>query len=149
MRITFNSWFDKFIVLTIIANCTLLTISDPNEEETPEQAIAELVFLIIFTCEMVLKIIALGFAFEPHTYLRDPWNILDFVVVIFGWFGTISAGGNISAIRTVRILRPLRTINNFPEMKTLVNSIIKSLPLLVDIFVLFIFVLLLFSIVGL
>ena len=149
MRITFNVWFERFILCTILANCTLLTISDPNAEETPEQAIAELVFLIIFTMEMTLKTIALGFVLEPNTYLRDPWNVLDFVVVIVGWLGTFNAAGNISAIRTVRILRPLRTINSIPEMKMLVNSIIKSIPLLMDIFALFIFVLLVFSIVGL
>lgn len=98
---------------------------------------------------MILKIIALGFVFEPFTYLRDPWNILDFVVVTTGWLGTFTASGNVSAIRTVRILRPLRTINSIPEMKILVNSIIKSLPLLIDVFVLFIFLLLVFSIIGL
>ena len=98
---------------------------------------------------MILKTIALGFVFEPFTYLRDPWNILDFVVVTTGWLGTFTTSGNVSAIRTVRILRPLRTINSIPEMKILVNSIIKSLPLLVDIFVLFVFLLLVFSIIGL
>ena len=148
-RIAFNKWFENLIIATIAANWALLTITDPNAEETEEQRIAELVFLIIFTFEMVVKIIALGFVAEPNTYLRDPWNILDFVVVIFGWFGTFSEVGNISAIRTVRVLRPLRTINSIPDLKILVNSIIKSLPLLIDIFLLFIFVLLVFSIVGL
>jgi hypothetical protein len=145
----FNIWFDRFILICILANCIFLAIDDPTEEETADQAIAELVFLIIFTIEMIVKVIALGFALEKNSYLRDPWNILDFIVVIVGWIGTFADSGNISAIRTIRILRPLRTINSIPEMKVLVNSIIKSLPLLVDIFILFGFLLLVFGIIGL
>jgi hypothetical protein len=97
---------------------------------------------------MMLKVLAMGFAFKQHSYLRDPWNVLDFVVVVVGWIGTFLNGGNISAIRTIRILRPLRTINSLPKMKVLVSSILNSIPLLVDIFVLFCFLLLVFGIVG-
>jgi hypothetical protein len=45
----------------------------------------DLGFLIIYTIEMILKVIALGFVMEKNSYLRDPWNILDFIVVLFGW----------------------------------------------------------------
>ena len=98
---------------------------------------------------MILKIISLGFWVEKYSYIRDPWNILDFIVVIIGWLGLVVSSGNISAIRAIRILRPLRTINSIAEMKIVVNSIIKSLPMLADVFFLFIFLLLIFSIIGL
>lgn len=42
-------------------------------------------FACLYTLEMIIKIIARGFAFHKHAYLRDPWNVLDFVVVILGW----------------------------------------------------------------
>lgn len=45
----------------------------------------DLGFLIIYTIELILKVIALGFVMEKNSYLRDPWNILDFIVVFFGW----------------------------------------------------------------
>jgi hypothetical protein len=35
--------------------------------------------------EMVLKILGLGFVFNKGAYLRDPWNILDFVIVMTGY----------------------------------------------------------------
>lgn len=34
---------------------------------------------------MCLKIVGLGFIIGQDTYLRDPWNILDFVIVVIGW----------------------------------------------------------------
>lgn len=48
------------------------------------QEVAEYVFLAIFTLEAVLKIIAYGFLFHPGAYLRNGWNILDFVIVVVG-----------------------------------------------------------------
>jgi hypothetical protein len=148
ISIVLNPWFDRFILMVIIANCIFLALDDPGEEQNADQFIAELIFLIIFTIEMILKVLAMGFALKQHSYLRDPWNFLDFVVVVVGWVGTFVTGGNISAIRTIRILRPLRTINSMPKMKVLVTSILNSIPLLVDIFVLFCFLLLVFGIVG-
>ena len=149
MSLVFHPWCDSFILLVIIANAVFLALDDPTEPETNDQFIAELVFLIIFTLEMIIKVVALGFMLERNSYLRDPWNVLDFVVVLVGWLGVFLASGNISAIRTIRILRPIRSINKFPEMKIIVNSIIKSLRLLVDIFILFMFLILVFSIIGL
>ncbi len=43
-----------------------------------------LVFLIIFTMEAVLKIIAYGFVLHPDAYLRNFWNVLDFSIVVIG-----------------------------------------------------------------
>lgn len=45
---------------------------------------AEYFFVAIFTVESILKITAFGFLFHPGAYLRNPWNILDFVIVIIG-----------------------------------------------------------------
>lgn len=58
-----------------------------------------------------MKIIAMGFFMRAHSYLRDSWNIMDFSVVVLGWVSSIIDSENISAIKVIRILRPLRTIN--------------------------------------
>ena len=72
----FHRWFDRFILLTIIVNCIFLAIDDPNLPNLDYQTIADYFFLVIFTIEMLLKIVALGFALRPYSYLRDPWNIV-------------------------------------------------------------------------
>ena len=80
MQIVFNPWFDKFILLTIFANCVCLAIESPGEEPDPVIETLDIVFLVIFSIEMVLKIIAMGFVMEAHSYLRDPWNIVSVVI---------------------------------------------------------------------
>ena len=69
-------------MLTIFANCICLAIEDPSLEE-PDPVIETLdrIFLVIFSIEMVLKIIAMGFVMEAHSYLRDPWNIVSCTLV--------------------------------------------------------------------
>lgn len=71
----------------------------------------DLVFLCIYTTEMSLKIIAMGFVMREYSYLREGWNIMDFFVVVLGWVSIIVSSDSISGIKVIRILRPLRTIN--------------------------------------
>ena len=42
------------------------------------------IFSLIFTIEAIIKIFALGFLNGHNTYLKNPWNVLDFIIVIFG-----------------------------------------------------------------
>jgi len=32
-------------------------------------------FTGIFTAELVLKVVAMGFFWDPNSYLADPWNM--------------------------------------------------------------------------
>jgi hypothetical protein len=42
------------------------------------------VFFSIYFLEVIMKIMARGLVMDKHTYLRDPWNWLDFMVVLIG-----------------------------------------------------------------
>lgn len=44
----------------------------------------EYFFLIIFSIEAAMKIIAYGFLFHQDAYLRSGWNVLDFTIVFLG-----------------------------------------------------------------
>ena len=109
---------------------------------------SDLIFLTLYSIEAMIKIIAMGFCTDKLTYIRDPWNILDFVVVCTGWVNNIPGVGNLSALRSLRIIRPLRSLKALKAMKTLIDSIVKSLPGLFNVVLLLLFILFIFSIVG-
>ena len=44
----------------------------------------EMYFLAIFCVEATFKIVALGFVLHQGAYLRNAWNIMDFIVVVTG-----------------------------------------------------------------
>ena len=50
----------------------------------------EAVFMAIFSVEMVTKIMADGFILHKGSYLRNPWNIMDFIVVVSGYVDTFT-----------------------------------------------------------
>ncbi|CAN7949990.1 unnamed protein product, partial [Ixodes pacificus] len=68
--------FSFFVIVTILVNCVLMTM--PSNEKIEQ---TETIFTTIYTFESFTKMMARGFILEPFTYLRDPWNWLDFVVI--------------------------------------------------------------------
>jgi hypothetical protein len=105
-------------------------------------------------------------------YLRNPWNMLDFVVVlasIFDFVVTIKAeqmseeeqeaaseqNSNVSsrlqsvkALRALRALRPLRMISRNQGMKLIVNALLSSLPSMTNVTIVCLLFILIFAIIG-
>ena len=75
--VAINPWFDRIILCVIFANCFFLAIDKEVDSVTAVADQIDLVFLQIYTVEMILKIIAMGFFMRAHSYLRDPWNVVS------------------------------------------------------------------------
>ncbi|XP_074169210.1 voltage-dependent L-type calcium channel subunit alpha-1D isoform X11 [Rhinolophus sinicus] len=163
--------FDIFILLAIFANCVALAIYIPFPEDDSNSTNhnlekVEYAFLIIFTIETFLKIIAYGLLLHPNAYVRNGWNLLDFVIVIVGLFSVIleqltketeggnhssgkSGGFDVKALRAFRVLRPLRLVSGVPSLQVVLNSIIKAMVPLLHIALLVLFVIIIYAIIGL
>jgi hypothetical protein len=100
---------------------------------------------------MVLKILGLGFALNRGAYLRDPWNILDFFIVMTGYLQLMLQGVsfNLSGLRVFRVLRPLKSISSVAGLKMIVTALLNSLPLLRDTIIVLFFFFFIFAIAGL
>ena len=69
-------------------------------------------FLIIYTGEMIVKVLAMGLIMDPYTYLRSPWNWLDFLVIVSSFLTSVI--GSLAPLRALRVLRALKTISIVP-----------------------------------
>ena len=153
IKVVKSQTFDQFILLLILANCVFLAM-DTKEVLFEESAwgkataMSEHIFTGIYVVEMCMKIIAMGFFYGKGSYLSDPWNRMDFFVVVLGLLGYLPGMGNYSGIRTVRILRPLRTITGVKGMRQLVVTLLRSLPMLFDVLILVFFAFFIFGIIG-
>jgi hypothetical protein len=128
--------FERFMYFIILTNCVFLAL-DPGET-TSNFGYAydklDTAFTIVFSVEFVLKVGAQGFLFAgPDSYLRNWWNVLDFVVLVFGWLKFTSAKANLAALRSFRALRPLKGMTWIPGMETMVSALLSVLPQLRDI----------------
>ncbi|XP_020927336.1 sodium channel protein type 10 subunit alpha [Sus scrofa] len=135
-------WFSLFITITILVNCVGMT-----QSELPERI--EYVFTVIYTFEALIKILARGFCLNEFTYLRDPWNWLDFSVITLAYVGEAIDLRGISGLRTFRVLRALKTVSVIPGLKVIVGALIHSVRKLADVTILTIFCLSVFALVGL
>ncbi|KAI8789145.1 sodium channel protein 1 brain-like isoform X1 [Biomphalaria glabrata] len=153
LRLLVNQFFDLVIFLTIIANCVFLA-GGSNATSNAEQI--EYIFLGIYTTECVIKIIARGFIMNKHTYLRDPWNWLDFIVIMTAYITILvqySAHDlpsvNVQGLRTFRVLRALKTVSIVPGLKTMVSALLRAFKMLFEVILLTFFCLMVFSMFGL
>lgn len=134
----FFSVFDVTIILTILINCVFLALDDPVDE-------LEYVFTAIYTLEVVIKVsvllfyqrpktkkiynhffkvIARGFILNKFTYLRDPWNWLDFIVVALAYVTMMTDIGNVSGLRTFRVLRAFKSLSIVPGNDLFMSSML-------------------------
>uniref|UniRef100_A0A672NU86 Sodium channel protein n=1 Tax=Sinocyclocheilus grahami TaxID=75366 RepID=A0A672NU86_SINGR len=134
-----------FIMCTILTNCVFMTFSNPPEWSKQ----VEYTFTGIYTFESTVKIIARGFCIDDFTFLRDPWNWLDFMVISMAYITEFVNLGNVSALRTFRVLRALKTISVIPGLKTIVGALIQSVKKLSDVMILTVFCLSVFALIGL
>ena len=141
------------MILSIAGNSILLAITDYQDDENLSDwnqwlDKVDKGFTVIFVIEAILKILAFGFVFHRRSYLRDSWNVLDFVVVIIGLISLIPSVPNLKSLRTLRVLRPLRSINAIPSMKRLVGTLLLSLPKMGYLVSFLIFFITIFAILG-
>uniref|UniRef100_A0A671XYB6 Sodium channel protein n=1 Tax=Sparus aurata TaxID=8175 RepID=A0A671XYB6_SPAAU len=146
IKILIHSYpFNMIIMCTILTNCIFMTFSDPPEWSKQ----VEYTFTGIYTFESLTKIVARGFAIDGFTFLRDPWNWLDFMVISMAYITEFVDLGNVSALRTFRVLRALKTISVIPGLKTIVGALIQSVKKLSDVMILTVFCLSVFALIGL
>uniref|UniRef100_A0A8C7MDQ7 Voltage-dependent calcium channel type A subunit alpha-1 n=1 Tax=Oncorhynchus kisutch TaxID=8019 RepID=A0A8C7MDQ7_ONCKI len=146
------------ILATITANCIVLALEQhlPGEDKTPmakRLECTEPYFIGIFCFEFGIKLVALGFVFHKGSYLRNGWNIMDFIVVVSGILATAGAHMNIPVdlrtLRAVRVLRPLKLVSGIPSLQIVLKSIMKAMVPLLQIGLLLFFAILMFAIIGL
>ena len=120
-----HPWFDNFILGVIIITTILLAFDspllDPNGRKVEVLTKIDYFFTAIFLIEAVLKILYMGFAFNgSNSYIRNGWNIIDFLIVVFALISIAFSSINlkfIKALRMLRVLRPLRMISRNPSLK--------------------------------
>ena len=164
-----NPRFDNLVLFLIVLNSLTIAMTDfsvhlidtdPHSDlygqplstkSTLNKVVedSEIYFLVLFTIEMLLKMVAYGLIMHKGAYLRDSWSWLDFVVVVTGYAGVIPGLPNVSALRTFRVLRPLRSLNAVPGLRRLVNSLLGSLPDMANVLLLLLFIFSIFGILGL
>lgn len=138
-----STWLDALILFCIIVNTALLAIAGPattlDDEALGWMVAADLLLTIIFTAEMLIRIIALGFYDRKGTdpaprYLNNAWNKMDFFVVISSWLNIIveatglQLGIDMTSLRALRIMRVLKAFKSIEGIRLILATIAAAIP---------------------
>ncbi|CAI2379843.1 unnamed protein product [Moneuplotes crassus] len=166
-RKTISRIFEYFIITVILLSCILLCIdtplNDPNTGFSTFLSFCDILFSCIFMIESVMKIIAFGFILNHYQgitpYIYNPWNVLDFIVVLTSifdiYFSYIASNGgetenlnSLKALRAIRALRPLRMISRNEGLKIAIEALLSSLPAIGNVVIILVLFVLIFAILG-
>lgn len=124
---------------------------DPEGEYIYIMSVVSDIFNYVFTFEMSIKIVSLGFVMDKGSYLRESWNILDFGIVSSSLLEMSLQSINIPFIRILRllrVLRPLRFISHNKDLKLIVVALLESVNAIFNVAMVIAVVFLIFAIVG-
>ncbi|KZS87691.1 hypothetical protein SISNIDRAFT_419270 [Sistotremastrum niveocremeum HHB9708] len=130
--------FELIILLAVIGGIVVAGIATPAYRREFYQQhgfirgswfdLAEATFVLVLLCEFFVKVLADGFAFTPNAYLKDEWNIVDFIILAGLIVNTISSivviGGVNRVTRSLRALRALRLITLIDKNRSTFESLI-------------------------
>ncbi|RHZ38551.1 hypothetical protein DYB31_009529 [Aphanomyces astaci] len=135
-KVSTYPYFEHFITTVIMTNTVAMAVQVFGQSVATEHALTAMnsVFSVIFTIEAVAKLGAFG-----RVYFDDSWNRFDFVIVVFTIVSfilqavDINLGSAATVIRVFRVGRALRLIKKAKIMKNLFDTLIVSLPAVVNV----------------
>lgn len=111
------------VIAVILINAVILgieTVSTLSQETRHLLHVLDTICLSIFVVEIALKFYGQGWRF-----LRDPWNVFDFIVVAIA---LVPATDSFAVLRALRVLRVLRLISVVPALRRVVDALVRAMP---------------------
>ena len=146
-RIVSSSLFKNFIIGVIVFAGVLVGIETHQPTAEAHHTLLktlDLIVLLIFIIEIVLKLIA--YSPRPLNFSKDPWNVFDFIIVAVC---LIPASGSFGPVlRLFRLLRVMRLLSAVPKLQILVSALLKSLPSMVYVSILLFLLFYVYGVAG-
>lgn len=149
-----NKYFDAFIIFVIILNTIALAMDmHPNFEQGVLDAlhVFNYIFTVIFTAEVILKIIGLG----GKLFMKDNFNKFDLLIVLISigelqlaaQQGGDGGPGIFSSLRGFRLMKIFKLFRS-GDLKILIDSIIFTLTTIGDYVILLMLFIYIFALLG-
>ena len=152
-RIVTNKYFDYFIIVMIVLSAVQLSLDSPLDD--PHSTMKKSLFWIdvattvVFILEALMKNLTYGFLMNGQwSYIRQPWNILDFIIIIFSVMSIGPFSDNFKTIKIFRILRSMRLISRNEQLKVAVRALFFAIPNILNITIIMLLFFLIFGVIA-
>jgi voltage-gated sodium channel len=145
-RIERSAWFQGFIISIIVAAALTVGAKTYSLPYGIDKAINYLdnFITVFFLVELSLRFLACD---DKRHFFKDPWNLFDTVIVI-GSLMPISETEMILVARLLRVFRVLRLVSIIPDLRFLINALLKAIPKMGYIALLMFIIFYIFAAVG-
>jgi len=145
--VVFDAFVDLFITLCIVVNTAFMAMDhygmDPSFEEFLKYG--NYFFTTTFTVECFAKIIAMS----PKFYLKEGWNIFDFIIVAFSLAELALDGvSGLSVLRSFRLLRVFKLAKSWPTLNLLISIMGKTVGALGNLTFVLCIIIFIFAVMG-
>jgi len=125
-KIRENSFFQAFVIGVIIFSALLVgsTTYDVDPQFSIILSYLDYAVTIFFVLELSIRFLGEE---KKSEFLKDGWNLFDTIIVTVSLI-PMGAGNSALLLRLLRIFRVLRLISFIPELRILIESLLKSLP---------------------
>jgi len=117
--------FQGLVITVILLSALLIGAKTYNLSDNVMSLLSvfDLAITIFFVFEIIIRFLASP---KKKSFFSDGWNIFDTVIVIGS---LIPAGGSgVLLARLLRIFRVLRLVSMVPELRILINALLKAIP---------------------
>jgi voltage-gated sodium channel len=139
--------FDTLIIAVILANAVVVgmqTYPDLVAQHGDTLDLLNEVFLGIFVVELLLRIGSYGR--RPQDFFRSGWNLFDFVVIAAAFVPGVRDSSTL--LRLARLLRVVRIVRLLPDLRVLLQGVVRSLPPLFSMTMLVTLLLFVYGMIG-
>jgi voltage-gated sodium channel len=146
-RLAESTRFQSAILIVILANAALVGFETSTALVARHQALFSVlnaIILAIFVAELAIRITAHGLRFGA--FLRDGWNLFDFVIVTLSLLPGVGAFATVA--RMARVLRVARLVSVSPKLRLIVGTMTRSIPSLAHVSLLLALLLYLYAVIG-
>jgi voltage-dependent calcium channel L type alpha-1C len=157
MCVSEHPYYEWGMMVIILFSSFALAIDNPLNDPSTRSSEAFLnidyVLTGIFVVEVAMKVIGYGFILcGSKSYIRNYWNVLDFLVVSITISSYFTSSDNLNAIKVfklIKVLRPLRAISKNPGLKISISALAVALPGIFDILIVMLLFFFIFGIITL
>lgn len=140
-------WFSNLTTFIILAYASVLgfkTIGEVESEYALFLQLADIFVTIYFVFEIAIKMAAEK---KFLNFFKNGWNVFDFVIVVITLL-PLEQSGFAAIARMLRVFRVLRLFTARPELKAIIDMLIKAIPSIIDIVILMFIIFYIYAIVG-
>lgn len=148
-----SSKYEWFIILFIVLTSVHLSLSrptsDPEGYEVRTLYWVDFATTMVFASEFLMKIIAFGFiGCGPQSYLRNPWNLFDFFILVVSLTSINPLINRLQVIKMFRVMRVLRLVSSTYGLRVGLQAIMSAIPSVISVVLIMLLFFIIFGVIG-